>query len=134
MPINDLDTVLLKSNSLPTYHFAHVIDDTLMHVTTIIRGEEWLPSAPLHIQLFQYFDLPLPDFAHVAPIAKMDGTSKRKLSKRKDPEANVMFYYEAGYPTRAIIEYMLNLANSGFYDCRRPILTRHSRNSRSSWT
>ena len=116
LPVNDLDSVLLKSNSLPTYHFAHVIDDTLMHVTTIIRGDEWLPSAPLHIQLFQYLDLPLPDFAHVAPIAKMDGTSKRKLSKRKDPEANVMFYYEAGYPAQAMIEYMLNLANSSFYD------------------
>ncbi len=116
LPVNDLDSVLLKSNSLPTYHFAHVVDDTLMHVTTIIRGDEWLPSAPLHIQLFQYLGLPLPDFAHVAPIATMDGTSKRKLSKRKDPEANVMFYYEAGYSARAIIEYMLNLANSGFYD------------------
>ncbi len=116
LPVNDLDSVLLKSNSLPTYHFAHVVDDTLMHVTTIIRGDEWLPSAPLHLQLFQYLDLPLPDFAHVAPIAKMDGTSKRKLSKRKDPESNVMFYVEAGYPARSIIEYMLNLANSGFYD------------------
>jgi glutamyl-tRNA synthetase len=116
LPVNDLDSVLLKSNSLPTYHFAHVIDDTLMHVTTIIRGDEWLPSASLHIQLFQYLNLPLPDFAHVAPTAKMDGTSKRKLSKRKDPEANVMFYYEAGYPSRAIMEYLLNLANSGFYE------------------
>ncbi|MEP7290944.1 MAG: glutamate--tRNA ligase family protein, partial [Chloroflexota bacterium] len=118
LPGNDQDSVLLKSNSLPTYHFAHVIDDTLMHVTTIIRGDEWLPSAPLHIQLFNFFDIPLPDFAHVAPIAKMDGTSKRKLSKRKDPEANMMFYYEAGYPAQAVTEYLLNLANSSFYDWR----------------
>lgn len=118
LPANDQDTVLLKSNSLPTYHFAHVVDDTLMYVTTIIRGDEWLPSAPLHIQIFRLLGIPLPEFAHVAPIAKMDGNSKRKLSKRKDPEANVMFYYEAGYPAQAIIEYLLNLANSGFYDWR----------------
>ncbi|MBK8032743.1 MAG: glutamate--tRNA ligase [Chloroflexi bacterium] len=116
MPANDLDSVLLKSNSLPTYHFAHVIDDTLMHVNPIIRGDEWLSSAPLHIQTFEYLGLPVPDFAHVAPMAKMDGTSKRKISKRKDPEANVMYYYEAGYPVRAVSEYLLNLANSGFYD------------------
>ncbi len=116
LPANDQDTVLLKSNSLPTYHFAHVVDDTLMYVTTIIRGEEWLPSAPLHIQIFEYLGVPLPDFAHVAPIAKMEGSSRRKLSKRKDPEFNVMYYYEVGYPTQAVIEYLLNLANSSFYD------------------
>ena len=116
LPANDQDTVLLKSNSLPTYHFAHVVDDTLMHVTTIIRGEEWLPSAPLHIQIFEYLGVPLPDFAHIAPIAKMDGSSKRKLSKRKDPEANMAYYAEVGYPAQAVIEYLLNLANSSFYD------------------
>ena len=119
MPVNDQDTVLLKSNSLPTYHFAQAIDDTLMYVNTVIRGEEWLPSAPLHIQIFTFLGLPLPDFAHVAPIAKMDGTSKRKLSKRKDAEANMMYYYEAGYPAQAVTEYLLNLANSGFYDWRK---------------
>lgn len=118
LPANDQDAVLLKSNSLPTYHFAHVVDDTLMHVTTIIRGDEWLPSAPLHIQVFSYLGVPLPELAHVAPIAKMDGTSRRKLSKRKDPEANVMFYYDAGYPVQAVSEYLLNLANSSFYDWR----------------
>ncbi len=118
LPANDQDSVLLKSNSLPTYHFAHVVDDTLMRVNTIIRGDEWLPSAPLHIQLFGLLGVPLPDFAHVAPIATMEGTSKRKLSKRKDPEANMMFYYEAGYPAQAITEYLLNLANSAFYDWR----------------
>ena len=119
MPANDQDAVLLKSNSLPTYHFAHVVDDTLMYVNTIIRGEEWLPSAPLHIQIFKYLGLALPDFAHVAPIAKMEENSKRKLSKRKDPEANMTYYYEAGYPAQAVIEYLLNLANSGFYDWRK---------------
>lgn len=118
LPANDQDTVLLKSNSLPTYHFAHVVDDTLMRVTTIIRGEEWLPSAPLHLQLFNMLGVALPDFAHVAPIATMDGSSKRKLSKRKDPEANMMFYYDIGYPAQAVTEYLLNLANSSFYDWR----------------
>ena len=118
LPANDQDTVLLKSNSLPTYHFAHVVDDTLMRVSPVIRGDEWLPSAPLHIQLFEYIGQPLPDFAHVAPIAKMEGTSKRKLSKRKDPEANVTYYYQAGYPVQAVTEYLLNLANSDFYDWR----------------
>ena len=119
MPANDLDSVLLKSNSLPTYHFAHVVDDTLMHVNPVIRGDEWLASAPLHIQTFEFLGLPIPAFAHVAPIAKLDGTSKRKLSKRKDPEANVMYYYEAGYPVQAVSEYLLNLANSSFYDWRK---------------
>ncbi len=118
LPENDQDTVLLKSNSLPTYHFAHVVDDTVMRVTTVIRGEEWLPSAPLHLQIFEYLDVPMLDFAHIAPIAKMDGSSKRKLSKRKDPEANMMYYAEAGYPAQAVIEYLLNLANSSFYDWR----------------
>lgn len=121
LPVNDQDVVLMKSGtpSLPTYHFAHVVDDSLMKVNTVIRGDEWLPSAPLHIQLFQYLELPLPDFAHVAPIAKMEGNSRRKLSKRKDPEANMMYYYEAGYPAQAVIEYLLNLANSDFYDWRK---------------
>lgn len=116
LPANDQDTVLLKSNNLPTYHFAHVVDDTLMYVTTIIRGEEWLPSTPLHMQIFEFLGVPLPDFAHIAPIAKMEGSSKRKLSKRKDPEANMAYYADVGYPARAVIEYLLNLANSGFYD------------------
>jgi glutamyl-tRNA synthetase len=119
LPANDQDSVLVKSNTLPTYHFAHVVDDTLMRVNTIVRGEEWLPSAPLLIQTFEFLGLPLIDFAHVAPIAKMDGNSRRKLSKRKDPEANVMYYHEAGYPRQAVTEYLLNLANSGFYDWRK---------------
>jgi glutamyl-tRNA synthetase len=120
MPANDQDMVLLKSgNRLPTYHFAHVVDDTLMRVNIITRGDEWLPSAPLHVQLFEYLEQPVPLYAHIAPIAKMDGTSKRKLSKRKDPEANVAYYYERGYPQQAVTEYLLNLANSSFYDWRK---------------
>lgn len=120
MPGNDQDMVLLKSdNALPTYHFAHPIDDTLMRVNIVIRGEEWLPSVPLHIMIFESLELPLPGFAHIAPIAKMDGSSKRKLSKRKDPEAAVSYYHEAGYPRQAVIEYLLNLANSDFEDWRK---------------
>jgi glutamyl-tRNA synthetase len=128
MPINDQDTVLIKSNRLPTYHFAVVVDDTLMRVNLVIRGDEWLPSAPIHFQLYDYLGLPAPRFAHVAPIAKMDTgfdangqpySSKRKLSKRKDPEANVMYFYEQGYPRAAVTEYLLNLANSSFYDWRK---------------
>ncbi len=120
LPENDQDAVLLKSsNRLPTYHFAHVVDDTLMRVNLVIRGDEWLPSAPLHVQLFDFIDQPLPTYAHVAPIAKMDGSSKRKISKRKDPEANVAYYYEQGYPVQAVTEYLLNLANSDFYDWRK---------------
>lgn len=119
LPANDQDSVLIKSNRLPTYHFAHVVDDTLMRVNPVIRGDEWLPSAPLHFQLFESIGQPAPDFAHVAPIAKQDGSSKRKLSKRKDPEANVMYFYEAGYPVQAVTEYLLNLANSDFYDWRK---------------
>ncbi len=116
---NDQDAVLLKSDGLPTYHFAHVVDDTLMRVTHVIRGDEWLSSVPLHLELFSAFDLSAPHYAHLAPIMKMDGTSKRKLSKRKDPEADVAFFVRAGYPSDAIREYLLNLANSNFEDWRR---------------
>jgi len=119
LPINDQDAVLIKSNGLPTYHFAVVVDDTLMRVNLVIRGDEWLPSAPLHLQMYQYLGLPVPRLAHIAPIAKLDGTSKRKLSKRKDPEANVQYFYEQGYPKQAVAEYLLNLANSDFYDWRK---------------
>ncbi|MDX2161240.1 MAG: glutamate--tRNA ligase family protein [bacterium] len=120
MPANDTDAVLLKSsNRLPTYHFAHVVDDTLMRVNLVTRGDEWLPSVPLHLQLFSYIGQPAPKFAHIAPIAKMDGTARRKLSKRKDPEADMTYYYQAGYPEQAVTEYLLNLANSSFQDWRR---------------
>lgn len=118
MPENDLDAVLLKSDNLPVYHFAHVVDDHLMRTTHVIRGDEWLASVPLHFQLFEAFGWELPKFAHVAPINKLDGSSKRKLSKRKDPEAAVSFYHEQGYPNVSVTEYLLNLANSSFEDWR----------------
>jgi len=117
-PVNDIDVVLLKSDNLPTYHFAHFVDDYLMRVTHVIRGDEWLSSLPIHLQLFQYFKKQPPYYAHVAPIAKIEGNSKRKLSKRKDPEAAVSYYYEKGYPSNGVIEYLLNLANSNFYSWR----------------
>ncbi len=119
MPANDQDIVLLKSsNRLPTYHLAHLVDDILMRVNLVVRGEEWLPSAPIHVQIHEYIQHPLPLYAHIAPIAKMDGGSKRKISKRKDPEANVAYYYAQGYPVQAVTEYLLNLTNSSFYEWR----------------
>jgi glutamyl-tRNA synthetase len=113
-PANDRDYVLLKTDGLPTYHFAMVIDDTLMRVNLVLRGDEWLSTLPLHIQLFNAFDFKQPTFAHIAPIGKKEGNNKRKLSKRKDPEAAVSYYFEKGYPTDAILAYLLNIANSGF--------------------
>ena len=119
MPENDQDYVLLKSDGLPTYHLAHAVDDPLMRVTLILRADEWLSTLPLHVQLFEALNLPIIDYAHIAPLGKMDGTSKRKLSKRKDPEAAVTYYYQKGYPRQAILEYILNIANSSFEDWRR---------------
>jgi glutamyl-tRNA synthetase len=118
MPANDQDMVLLKSDGLPTYHLAHVVDDSTMRVNLALRADEWLSTLPLHIQLFEAVGVPVPQYAHIAPIGKMDGTSKRKLSKRKDPEAAVNYYLEAGYPRRALLEYLLNVANSSFEDWR----------------
>jgi glutamyl-tRNA synthetase len=114
--INDI--VLLKSSDqsprLPTYHFAHVLDDTLMRVTVVLRGEEWISSVPVHLQLFKALGWePIP-YAHVAPLMKFDGTSRRKLSKRKDNEADVGFYIESGYPAGAVLHYLRGLANSRF--------------------
>ena len=114
LPQNDNDIVLLKSDGMPTYHLAHVVDDHLMHTTTVIRGDEWLPSCTLHIQLAEALGIEPFQYGHIAPIQKMDGSSRRKLSKRKDPEANVEYYLEHGYPVEAVIEYLLNLANSTF--------------------
>jgi glutamyl-tRNA synthetase len=119
MPENDQDMVILKSDGLPTYHFAHVVDDHLMRTTHVIRGDEWLPSAPLHVQLFEMFEWEKPDFAHISPVMKIEPTSKRKLSKRKDPEADVSFYHEQGFPSVSVIEYLVNLINSNFEDWRR---------------
>lgn len=119
MPENDQDMVLIKSDGLPTYHFAHVVDDHLMRTTHVIRGDEWLPSAPLHLMLFEMFGWETPHYAHVSPVMKAEGGGKRKLSKRKDPEAAVSFYHEQGYPGAAAIEYLLNLINSTFEEWRR---------------
>jgi glutamyl-tRNA synthetase len=112
------DIVLLKSSDqsprLPTYHFAHVIDDTLMRVTLVLRGEEWISSVPVHLQLFNALGFkPIP-YAHVAPLMKFDGASRRKLSKRKDNEADVAYYINSGYPAGAVLHYLRGLANSRF--------------------
>ncbi len=119
MPENDEDFVLLKSDGIPTYHFAHAVDDHLMRTTHVIRGDEWISSVPKHIQLFKLLGFKAPKYAHVSPIMKEDGNSKRKLSKRKDPEAAVKFYAQQGYPVEAVTDYMLTVANSDFEDWRR---------------
>ena len=112
------DAVLLKSSEqfprLPTYHFAHVVDDTFMRVNLVLRGEEWISSVPLHLQLFRALGFePIP-YAHIAPLMKFDGSSRRKLSKRKDNEADVAFYMDSGYPAGAVLHYLRGLANSRF--------------------
>lgn len=114
MDDNFLDIVLLKKNGIPTYHFAHVVDDHLMGTTHVIRAEEWLPSLPLHYQIFKTFGITPPKYAHTAQLMKIDGGNKRKLSKRKDPEANVTYFFEAGYPINAIKNYLCGLLDSGF--------------------
>jgi glutamyl-tRNA synthetase len=119
MPENYQDAVILKSDGLPTYHFAHVVDDHLMRTTHVIRGDEWLSSAPLHVQLFEMLEWEKPYFAHISPVMKIEGNSKRKLSKRKDPEADVSFYHEQGFPSVSVIEYLVNLINSDFEEWRR---------------
>lgn len=113
-PENDLDIVLIKSDGLPTYHFAHVIDDHLMHTTHIIRGDEWLSSLPIHYQLFKMLNFKIPKYAHIAPITKKDGNGIRKLSKRYDPECSINFYYEKGFPIDAIKIYLASLINADF--------------------
>ncbi len=119
MPENDEDFVLLKSDGIPTYHFAHAIDDHLMHTTHVIRGDEWISSVPKHIQLFRLLGFKPPKFAHVAPIMKLDHGAKRKISKRKDPEAAVRFFAEQGYESENVIEYLMTIASSDFEDWRR---------------
>ena len=114
MPENDQDIVIIKSDGLPTYHFAHAIDDHLMHTTLVTRSDEWLSSVPLHIQLFQVLGFKVPKFAHTAPLEKAESESRRKLSKRKDPEAAVSYYTEEGIPKEALKEYLMNIANSNF--------------------
>ncbi len=107
MPENQTDIVLLKTDGIPTYHFAHCIDDHLMHTTHVVRGDEWISSVPTHIQLFKVCGFKVPKYAHIAPIMKLDEGNKRKLSKRKDPEAAVSYYLEEGYPKESVLEYLL---------------------------
>lgn len=116
---NDQDVVLIKSDGLPTYHLAHVVDDHYMGTTLVIRGDEWLSSLSIHLQLFRMFGWTAPKYAHVSPILKSENGNKRKLSKRKDPEAAVEYYLTEGYPNQAVIEYLLNIANSSFEDWRK---------------
>ncbi|HEY3711371.1 MAG TPA: glutamate--tRNA ligase family protein [Amycolatopsis sp.] len=112
---NRNDVVILKSSEqsprLPTYHFAHAVDDHLMRVNLVIRGDEWISSVPVHQQLFDALGFEPIAYAHIAPLMKQEGGSKRKLSKRKDPEASVDFYIEAGYPADAVLYYLRGLAN-----------------------
>ena len=118
-PENDIDEVIIKSDGLPTYHFAHVVDDHLMGTTIVTRGDEWLSSVPLHLQLFQEIGFRAPKYAHTPTLLKNDEGNKRKISKRKDPEAAASYYEELGIPSLAVKEYLLNIANSSFENWRR---------------
>lgn len=112
---NDIDDVIMKSdNMLPTYHFAHVVDDHLMHTTHVVRGEEWLPSVTKHIEMFKAFGFKPPKYIHTPLIIKRDGDSVRKISKRKDPEASMSYYTEKGYPKEAVIEALMTIINSNY--------------------
>ena len=112
---NDIDEVIMKAeNMLPTYHFAHVVDDHLMRTTHVVRGEEWLPSAPKHIQMFEAFGFEAPKYIHTPLIMKKEGESLRKISKRKDPEASMSYYSELGYPILAVIESLMTIINSNY--------------------
>ncbi len=112
---NDIDDVIMKSDTmLPTYHFAHVVDDHLMHTTHVVRGEEWLPSVTKHLEMFKALGLKPPKYIHTPLILKQDGEIKRKISKRKDPEASMSYYKEKGYPTIAVIESLMTIINSNY--------------------
>ena len=113
-PENDQDIVIIKSDGLPTYHFAHAVDDHLMGTNLVSRGDEWVASVPLHLQLFSVLGFKAPKYAHTAAMMKQDGDSKRKLSKRKDPESAVSYYKEQGIPKDSVLEYLMNIANSNF--------------------
>src|SRR6202020_386686 len=112
---NRNDAVILKSSTgplrLPTYHFAHAVDDHLMRITLVVRGDEWLSSVPLHLQLFDALGFDRVPYGHVPPLMKQDGGSRRKLSKRKDPEASVGYYIEHGFPPEAGLYHLRGLAN-----------------------
>lgn len=114
LPENDQDIVIYKSDGLPTYHFAHLVDDHFMHTTVVTRGEEWISSLPIHVELFEACNFRRPKYAHLPVIMKLDNGNKRKLSKRKDPEAAVSYFLELGYPVEGIIKYLMTIANSNF--------------------
>ncbi|MCF0144233.1 MAG: glutamate--tRNA ligase, partial [Firmicutes bacterium] len=120
MPSNDQDVVILKANGIPTYHFAHVIDDHLMRTTHVVRGEEWLMSLPIHVELFEKLGFKLPTYCHTAVLMKVDEETgnKRKLSKRKDPELSLDYYRNEGYHPQAVKEYLLTILNSNFEEWR----------------
>ncbi len=120
IPCNYNDVVIMKTDGIPPYNFAHVVDDTLMGTTLVIRGDEWLPSLTEHLQLFEALGLKAPLYAHISPIQKIDETNgeRRKLSKRKDPEADVRFFIQQGYTVQAVFDYLMVLANSNFEDWR----------------
>lgn len=120
MQENILDAVIIKGDGLPTYHFAHVVDDHLMRTTDVIRADEWIASIPLHVEMFEMLDFPVPRYTHLSPIMKNEakedgeGISRRKLSKRKDPEARVGYYDEAGYPIPAVLDYLLTIGSADY--------------------
>ena len=118
-PENDQDIVIIKADGLPTYHFAHAVDDHLMRVTHVVRSDEWVSSIPLHLELFKTLGFKTPKYCHYAPILKDEDGKKRKISKRKDPEAAVSYYHEEGIPAEAVYEYLLNIGNSNFETWRR---------------
>ncbi len=119
-PENDQDFVLLKSDGIPTYHFAHVVDDHFMRTTDVVRGEEWLSTLPWHFELWRACGFKMPKFAHTAQVMKLDDETgtKRKMSKRKDPECSLEFYFEKGYPAKSVIEYLMTLLNSNYEQWR----------------
>ncbi len=116
---NDQDVVILKSDGIPTYHFAHAIDDHFMHTTLVIRGEEWLSSLPIHLELFKVLGFKLPAYGHTCSLMKIDGGVKRKLSKRKDPELSLDYYRQAGYYPKAVVKYLMTILNSNFEEWAR---------------
>lgn len=117
-PENNMDIILLKSDGIPTYHFAHVVDDHFMRTTHVVRGEEWLSTFPWHLQLFEYLGWKLPKFIHTAHMLKQEGTGKRKLSKRKDPEFGIEYYNKNGFEPEAVKEYLMTVLNSNFEEWR----------------
>lgn len=119
MNANFIDIIILKSEGIPTYHFAHLVDDYLMRTSHIIRADERFPSLPLHYQLFDMCGFERPKYIHVAPLVKLDWNSKRKLSKRSDPEANVEYYFENWYHATPIIEYLFTIIDSGYEDWKK---------------